>query len=149
MRQGPNSRRSRGRGNPGGGQQGGGGGHQAPRRQNIPLRHQTFESNGPEGRIRGTAFQVYERYQALARDAQSSGDRVAAENLYQHAEHYFRIIGQINEQEARQRAPDHGGRHGTNGHGPYANGNGSYDDADQDDGTEVIGSEDDREPVGA
>lgn len=60
-------------------------------------RSQTFDSNGPGGRIRGNAYQVYERYLALARDAQSSGDRVTAENLLQHAEHYFRIIAAANE----------------------------------------------------
>jgi hypothetical protein len=53
---------------------------------------QTFDSNGPSVKIRGNAYQVFERYVALAREAQASGDRVAAENLYQHAEHYFRIM---------------------------------------------------------
>jgi hypothetical protein len=57
-----------------------------------PHRSQTFESNGPSVKIRGNAYQVFERYIALAREAQTSGDRVAAENLYQHAEHYFRIV---------------------------------------------------------
>ena len=53
---------------------------------------QTFDSNGPNVKIRGNAYQVFERYVALAREAQASGDRVAAENFYQHAEHYFRIM---------------------------------------------------------
>ena len=52
----------------------------------------TYESNGPDVKIRGTAQHVAEKYLQLARDAQSSGDPVAAENLLQHAEHYFRII---------------------------------------------------------
>jgi hypothetical protein len=43
-------------------------------------------------KIRGTANQIYDKYQLLARDAAASGDRVAAENYLQHAEHYFRII---------------------------------------------------------
>src|ERR1700709_2672091 len=51
-----------------------------------------FESNGPDIKIRGTASHVAEKYVQLARDARSSGDPVAAENYYQHAEHYFRII---------------------------------------------------------
>ena len=55
-------------------------------------RNQTFDSNGPEGRVRGSASQVFEKYQALARDAQTVGDRVAAENYFQHAEHYYRIF---------------------------------------------------------
>ena len=53
---------------------------------------QTFDSNGPNVKIRGNAYQVFERYVALAREAAASGDRIAAENLYQHAEHYFRIM---------------------------------------------------------
>lgn len=51
----------------------------------------TFDSNGPDGRIRGNASQVYEKYIGLARDATSASDRVAAEAYYQHAEHYYRI----------------------------------------------------------
>ena len=61
-------------------------------RPRPPHRMQTFDSNGPSVKIRGNAYQVFERYVALAREAASAGDRVAAENLYQHAEHYFRIV---------------------------------------------------------
>ena len=61
------------------------------RRQQNPL-NRSYDSNGPEVRVRGTASQVYEKYQSLARDAMASGDRVMAENLQQHAEHYYRII---------------------------------------------------------
>jgi hypothetical protein len=57
-----------------------------------PHRMQTFDSSGPNVKIRGNAYQVFERYIALAREAATSGDRVAAENFYQHAEHYFRIV---------------------------------------------------------
>jgi Domain of unknown function (DUF4167) len=57
----------------------------------FPQSNQTFDSHGPDVRVRGTAQQVFERYVALAREAAASGDRIAAENLYQHAEHYFRI----------------------------------------------------------
>ena len=57
-----------------------------------PHRMQTFDSNGPNVKICGNAYQVFERYVALAREAASAGDRIAAENLYQHAEHYFRIM---------------------------------------------------------
>lgn len=51
-----------------------------------------YESNGPDVKIRGSAQQIAEKYAALARDAQSAGDRVMAENYLQHAEHYNRII---------------------------------------------------------
>jgi hypothetical protein len=63
-----------------------------------------FESNGPDIKIRGTASHVAEKYVQLARDARSSGDPVAAENYYQHAEHYFRIIAAAQEQ-FRQNQP--------------------------------------------
>jgi hypothetical protein len=62
--------------------------NQQPR---IRQNNQTFDSNGPNIKIRGSARQIFERYLALAREATASGDRIAAENFYQHAEHYFRI----------------------------------------------------------
>jgi hypothetical protein len=82
-------KRQRGRNRkPGGGSGGGGGGGGGG---NNPNR--AFESNGPEGlKTRGNAQHVYERYQQLARDAFTSGDRVLAENYLQHAEHYFRVL---------------------------------------------------------
>jgi len=65
---------------------------QQQRKGNGSSRNQTFDSNGPSVRIRGSAHQVMEKYLALARDAAGQGDRVLAENYLQHAEHYFRII---------------------------------------------------------
>src|SRR5271169_2613725 len=62
----------------------------------------TYESNGPDVKIRGTAHHVAEKYLQLARDAQSSGDPVMAENYLQHAEHYFRIIAAA--QQAQQQS---------------------------------------------
>ncbi|MEO0878273.1 MAG: DUF4167 domain-containing protein [Pseudomonadota bacterium] len=62
------------------------------RRQGGQNPNRALDSNGPDVRIRGTANQIYDKYQALARDASSSGDRVKAENYLQHAEHYFRLI---------------------------------------------------------
>jgi hypothetical protein len=53
--------------------------------------NQNFDSNGPNGKVRGSAHQIFERYIGLAREAAIGGDPVAAENFYQHAEHYFRI----------------------------------------------------------
>lgn len=52
----------------------------------------SYESNGPDVKVRGTALHIAEKYVQLARDAQSSGDRVQAENYLQHAEHYYRIV---------------------------------------------------------
>lgn len=61
-----------------------------------------YESNGPDVKIRGTAHHVAEKYLQLARDAMASGDPVTAENLYQHAEHYFRLIAAAQEQLRQQ-----------------------------------------------
>src|SRR6202167_2339334 len=77
-------------------------------RPRPPNRMQTFDSSGPSVKIRGNAYQVFERYVALAREASSSGDRIAAENFYQHAEHYFRIMnadGHGNQQAPRPMTP--------------------------------------------
>jgi len=87
MRQGPHQKRGRGRGN---------------RRPNTPNRNQTFDSNGPDVRIRGNANQVYEKYLALGRDASASGDRVLAESYFQHADHYYRIVSTFAESEAER-----------------------------------------------
>lgn len=65
----------------------------------------TYDSSGPDVKIRGTAQHIAEKYAQLARDAQGSGDRVMAENYLQHAEHYNRIIAsaQAQMQERYQR----------------------------------------------
>jgi hypothetical protein len=57
-----------------------------------------YESNGPDVKVRGTASHVADKYVQLARDAQTSGDPVAAENYFQHAEHYYRLIAVAQEQ---------------------------------------------------
>jgi Domain of unknown function (DUF4167) len=67
------------------------------RKSSNPLTR-VYESNGPDVKIRGTASHIAEKYIQLARDSQASGDPVAAENYYQHAEHYFRIIAAAQEQ---------------------------------------------------
>jgi len=99
-------KRSRGRGrrpqhSNGGGNNngGGGGGGYNPNR--------TFDSSGPEIKIRGSAPHVYEKYLQLARDANSSGDRVMAENYLQHAEHYYRIMAaqQVQQQQYQAAQP--------------------------------------------
>ena len=54
--------------------------------------NRVFESAGPEGRVRGTPQQIIDKYLSLTYDAQLSGDRVAAENFQQHAEHYARLL---------------------------------------------------------
>ena len=66
--------------------------------------NRAYDSNGPEVKIRGTAAHVYEKYLQLARDANSTGDRVMAENYLQHAEHYYRIVAATQAQLAQQQA---------------------------------------------
>lgn len=86
---------SNGGGGGGGGNNGGGGGYNPNR---------TFDSSGPEIKIRGSASHVYEKYLQLARDANSAGDRVTAENYLQHAEHYYRIMAAAAAQAAQYQA---------------------------------------------
>jgi hypothetical protein len=83
---------------------GGGGGGGNPNR--------TFDSNGPEIKIRGSASHVYEKYLQLARDANAAGDRIMAENYLQHAEHYFRILAAAQAQQLQYQQQN-----------PQANGN--------------------------
>lgn len=95
MKHNANSRRGRNRGNG---------------KRHVPLRSQTFESSGPDGKIRGTAQQVLDRYLALGRDASSAGDPITAESFYQHAEHYYRLLHAAeaaeSERAARMRPAD-------------------------------------------
>ncbi|MEL7304012.1 MAG: DUF4167 domain-containing protein, partial [Pseudomonadota bacterium] len=102
MRQGQQHRRGRGRNN---------NNHNNRKHQNPLTR--SFESNGPDVKIRGTPSHVAEKYVALARDALSSGDPVLAENYLQHAEHYNRIIMAYREQQAQQ--AEQNGRNRPNG----------------------------------
>jgi hypothetical protein len=82
MRQGQQNRRGRGRN----------------RKGQSPLTR-SFESTGPDVKIRGTPAHIAEKYMTLARDASSSGDPVLAENYLQHAEHYNRIIMAFRDQQ--------------------------------------------------
>jgi len=76
-----------------------------PRRPNNSSR--LFESNGPDIKIKGSAIQIVEKYQALSREYQSSGDPVSAESCLQHAEHYQRIID-ANELKSQKNQIDQG-----------------------------------------
>jgi hypothetical protein len=120
-----NMKRMRGRNhrpNGGGGGSNGGGGFRN-QQNGIPLnRNHVFDSSGPEMRVRGTAQQLYEKYQQLARDASSNGDRVTGEAYYQHAEHYFRIISAINQAQGQPAQPVQGQPNAQNGQPtPYQN----------------------------
>jgi len=90
-----NKNRQRGRNNNGG-------------RKHVNPLSRNFESNGPDVKVRGNASHVAEKYLQLARDAQSSGDPVLAENYLQHAEHYFRLVAAA--QPQNQFRPDQPGQ---------------------------------------
>ena len=113
MRHGGANRRSRNRGGQGSNHGGGGnnGGHNpnnnGGRRSGGGNRMQVFDSNGPEVRIRGTAYQVCEKYLALAKDAAASGDRVLSESYLQHAEHYQRLVNSWADEDQRDHHAPH------------------------------------------
>ena len=113
MRKGQQNRRGRGRG----------------RKPPNPLAR-NYESNGPDVKIRGTAAHIAEKYMSLARDALASGDLIAAESYFQHAEHYNRIIMAAQSQFG----PQHGGQPGEGGNGGYRpRWNQDGDEGDEDD----------------
>ena len=119
MKPGTNGRRPRGRPN-----RKQHGGHSRPN---------NFDSSGPEGRVRGNAHQVYERYIAMARDAVSASDRVAAETYYQYAEHYFRVLNASTDpQQNGQAQPDRQG--GDNRQNDGRQNDGRQNDGRQNDG---------------
>ena len=82
MRQPQNAKRGRSRGRRGNNN----GGH-----NHVPNRNTSYESNGPDVKLRGNAQQLHEKYMALAHDAATSGERIAAEAYAQFADHYFRL----------------------------------------------------------
>ncbi len=82
MRQPQNAKRGRSRGRRGNNN----GGH-----NHVPNRNTSYESNGPDVKLRGNAQQLHEKYLALAHDAATSGERISAEAYTQFADHYFRL----------------------------------------------------------
>ena len=119
MRQGQQNRRGRGRN----------------RKGQSPLTR-SFESTGPDVKIRGTPSHIAEKYMSLARDATSSGDPVLAENYLQHAEHYNRIIMAFRDQQLSQGGGDMNG----------VPRNQSFNDPDGDDFSDEDGDEGDLQP---
>ena len=106
MRQGSHSKRGRGRGG-------------NRRSSGPPGRNHTFDSNGPDIRIRGNAHQVHEKYMNLAREASTNGEVVLAESYFQHAEHYYRILSAFtddnNSEANKNRNQNNGNNHSSNG----------------------------------
>ena len=82
MRQPQNAKRGRGRGRRG---------NTSGNHNHVPNRNTSYESNGPDVKLRGNAQQLHEKYMALAHDAATSGERISAEAYTQFADHYFRL----------------------------------------------------------
>ncbi|MCQ0970530.1 DUF4167 domain-containing protein [Paracoccus sp. TK19116] len=83
--------------------------------------NRVFDSSGPEGKVRGTPQQIIEKYLTLARDAQLSNDRVAEQSFFQHAEHYTRMLGEAQREQAERQA-QHQQNQGGQQHGHRQNG---------------------------
>lgn len=128
MRQGQQNRRGRGRSSSS---------SNNGRKHQNPLTR-TFESSGPDVKIRGTPAHVAEKYVALARDALSSGDPVLAENYLQHAEHYNRIIMSFREQQAQQAEQQPRGRGGDDAQSRSGSGNEDGDETASAEGRPAI-----------
>ena len=92
------------------------GGGRGPSPQNALARN--YESNGPDVKLRGTAAQIAQKYLSLARDALASGDMVAAESYFQHAEHYNRIIMAAQSQMGVPNSHQSAGHNGSGGFRP-------------------------------
>lgn len=58
-----------------------------------------FDSISPAGKYSGTALDLIKRYNELAKEAQGGGDYVAMEVFRQYAEHYRKIVTEINERK--------------------------------------------------
>lgn len=100
--------------------------------------NRSYESNGPDVKVRGTANQIFDKYVALARDATVAGDRIAAEGYFQFAEHYFRVYtGAMETNQARQNQPQNqNARNPDNGTAPgNGSGNGAGNGGDHEEQT--------------
>jgi hypothetical protein len=102
-------------------------------------------------KIRGTAAHIYEKYQALARDANASGDRIGAENYLQHAEHYYRILNTYQNQPGQNPAATGQRFPGQPGEGPQPQAGRpmGQDDGDGDDDPNAVDEADEGEEVRA
>ena len=67
-------------------------GNARPQRRRPPTGRTTAPNRQRQNGSAGNAHRNYERYLALAREATLAGDPIEAENWYQHAEHYFRVM---------------------------------------------------------
>ena len=69
-----------------------------PQNKQSLLNNNGFRIKG-ENKPKGKPIEIMGKYEVLARDASSAGDRIAAENYMQHAEHYLRISNALKEKK--------------------------------------------------
>jgi len=48
-----------------------------------------------DAKVKISTQRYYEKYVTMARESMASGDRIAAEDYYQHAEHYLRVMNEF------------------------------------------------------
>lgn len=60
--------------------------------QVIKLNDQGRSFNHQRVRFNGNATKLFEKYNKLAAEALSAGDRILAENYFQHADHFVRLL---------------------------------------------------------
>ena len=80
------------------------------RRRNSPInssKTNNFNNNGNVGFARNGSMnnifsveKAMQKFQQLAKDAQSNGDPVLAQNYLQHADHYLRRYNELNDKKA-------------------------------------------------
>jgi len=140
MRPGQQKQRGRGRNNSGGGSSSNNSNNNNNQRKGQNPLTRTYDSSGPDVKIRGTAQHIAEKYMNLARDATSSGDRVMAENYLQHAEHYNRIIAaaqaMFQERYQRDERPEYSSERSDQGDQGDRSEMNERDDRDEDDNNE-------------
>ena len=119
--------------------------------------NRVFDSSGPEGKVRGTPQQIIEKYLTLARDAQLSNDRVAEQSFLQHAEHYTRMLGEAQREQAERQSQngfhrdddrDDTGQHGDGSHNNGGQNNGGQNNGGQNNGGQQHAPRQDRDENG-
>ncbi|MTH65095.1 DUF4167 domain-containing protein [Paracoccus shanxieyensis] len=114
--------------------------------------NRVFDSSGPEGKVRGTPQQIIEKYLTLARDAQLSNDRVAEQSFLQHAEHYTRMLGEAQREQAERQSQNgfhrDDDRDDTGQHGDGSHNNGGQNNGGQNNGGQQHAPRQDRDENG-
>ena len=94
------------------------------RRHTNGRKHQLRDNGGTQARLRSNSFsnsqtrnhfrtpqsaeKLFEKYNTLAKEALTSGDKTLSENYFQHADHFVRIIENknINQKQNRVQVDD-------------------------------------------